>query len=97
MRYEVIRAAGVLLGPVRLARLLYFAAVLLASEQALDADLRSLVLEVALLVLADLLVPDLLVIVRVRRDPPVGAVVVELLVAGSQDAYRVPPRNRRCR
>jgi hypothetical protein len=67
--FEVVRAAGALLGRVRLTRLLYFAAVLLASDEALDAGLRALVPEMAVLVLADLLVPDLLLVVGVRRDP----------------------------
>lgn len=97
-RCEVRRPVSALLGLVWLARLLYFAAVLLASDQTLDADLRALVSEVALLVLADLLLPDLLVVVRVRRGPLVGAVaVVELLVPGPEDAHRVHPRNRWCR
>ena len=94
-RYEVRRPVGVLLGLVRLARLLYFAAVLLALDQALDADLGALVSEVALLVLADLFLPDLLVVVQVWRGPLVGAVaVVELLVARLKDAHRVHPRKR---
>ncbi|MEW2145767.1 hypothetical protein AB0869_23440 [Micromonospora vinacea] len=46
---QVKRPAGVRLGPVRLARLLYFAAVLLASDESLDADLGALVPEVAVL------------------------------------------------
>ena len=73
------------------------AAVLLASDGALDADLWALVSQVALLVLPHLLVPDLLVVVGVGRDPPVGAVaVVELLVARPQDAHLIQPRKRRC-
>ena len=68
-----------------------------ASDEALEADFRVFVPEMAVLVLADLLVPHLLGVVRVRRDPPVGAVaVVVLLVATSQDAHRVQPRNRWC-
>lgn len=50
-----------------------------------------------MLVLADLLVPDLLVVVRVWCDPLMGAVaVVELLVTASQDAHRSQPRKRLC-
>src|SRR5690242_2226838 len=70
---------------------------LLASGEPLEAHLRALVSQVALLVLAYLLVPDLLVVVRAGRDPPVRAVaVVELVVARPQDAHHSQRRKRRC-
>ncbi|MBM0257605.1 hypothetical protein [Micromonospora sp. 4G55] len=85
--------------------MLYFAAVLLASDETLNPHLGPLVGEVVLLVLANLVVPDLLVVVRIGRDPLVKAIaVVELLVtradaeAGKLSASTLrppPPRTRR--
>ena len=65
------------------------------SGEALKPHRWAFVPQVVVLVLTNLLVPDALVIVRVRRDPLVRAVaVVELLIFWPQDAHRSHPRKR---